>query len=73
MSFTEPPVVIPDADGDGVPDDADQCDGQDAAGDADGDGQQLHILGRACKIYTTVGDEWKMLYQPGTMHYPVGT
>ena len=38
----------------------------------EGDGK-LHILGRACKIYTTVGDEWKMLYQPGTMHYPVGT
>ncbi len=34
---------------------------------------ELHILGRACKIYTTVGDEWKLLYQPGTMHYPVGT
>ena len=37
------------------------------------EGGELHILGRACKIYTTVGDEWKMLYQPGTMHYPVGT
>ena len=36
-------------------------------------GNELHILGRACKIYTTVGDEWKLLYQPGTMHYPVGT
>jgi len=34
---------------------------------------ELHILGRACKIYTTVDGEWKMLYQPGTMHYPVGT
>ncbi len=30
-----------------------------------------HILGRACKIYTLVNDEWKMIYQPGTMHYPV--
>ncbi len=39
----------------------------------DGEGNEFHILGRACKIYTTVGDEWKMLYQPGTMHYPVGT
>ena len=37
------------------------------------EGNELHILGRACKIYTTVGEEWKMLYQPGTMHYPVGT
>jgi len=32
---------------------------------------QLHVKGRACKIYTTVGDEWKLLYQPGTMHYPI--
>ena len=39
----------------------------------DEEGNELHILGRACKIYTTVGDQWKMLYQPGTMHYPVGT
>lgn len=38
--------------------------------DSDGAGE-LHILGRACKIYTTVNGEWKMLYQPGTMHYPV--
>lgn len=35
----------------------------------EGDGK-LHIQGRACKIYTTVGDEWKMLYQPGTMKIP---
>jgi len=34
-------------------------------------GGKLHIVGRAAKIYTTVGDEWKLLYQPGTMHYPV--
>lgn len=34
---------------------------------------ESRTLGRACKIYTTVNDEWKLLYQPGTMHYPVGT
>ncbi len=34
---------------------------------------ELHTVGRACKIYTLTGDGWKMLYQPGTMHYPVGT
>jgi hypothetical protein len=35
------------------------------------DAGELHVVGRAAKIYTTVGDEWKLLYQPGTMHYPV--
>jgi hypothetical protein len=34
-------------------------------------GGELHVVGRAAKIYTTVGQEWKLLYQPGTMHYPV--
>ena len=34
------------------------------------DGDELHIKGRAAKIYTTVGDEWKLLYQPGTMEIP---
>ena len=34
-------------------------------------GGRLEVKGRAAKIYTTVGDEWKLLYQPGTMHYPV--
>lgn len=29
--------------------------------------------GRACKIYTLVGGEWKFFYQPGSMQYPVGT
>ena len=24
-----------------------------------------HVIGRACKIYTLVNGEWKMLYQPG--------
>jgi len=38
----------------------------------DGSGEE-HIVGRACKIYTFVNGEWKMLYQPGTMHYPVDT
>ena len=40
----------------------------------DGEGGEMHVLGRAAKIYTTLDTgEWKMLYQPGTMHYPVGT
>ena len=30
-----------------------------------------HVIGRACKIYTLVNGEWKMLYQPGTMLYPI--
>jgi len=33
----------------------------------------LHTKGRACKTYTLVNEEWKMIAQPGTMHYPVGT
>ena len=31
----------------------------------------VEVKGRAAKIYTLVGEEWKLLYQPGTMHYPV--
>jgi ketosteroid isomerase-like protein len=42
-----------------------------AEGDESEGGKKLHVVGRAAKIYTTVGDEWKLLYQPGTMHYPV--
>jgi hypothetical protein len=38
----------------------------------DGEGDKLHILGRAGKTYTTVNGEWKLLAQPGTMQYPVG-
>ena len=38
----------------------------------DGDGNELHILGRAAKTYTTVNGEWKLISQPGTMQYPVG-
>ena len=35
--------------------------------------KELHTLGRAGKTYTLLNDEWKMLAQPGTMHYPVAT
>ena len=38
----------------------------------DGSGD-LPNKGRACKIYTLMPDGWKMLHQPGTMQYPVGT
>ena len=31
----------------------------------------VEVKGRAAKIYTLVEEEWKLLYQPGTMHYPV--
>ena len=34
-------------------------------------GIQQHWTGRACKIYTTVGDEWKMIAQTGLLTYPV--
>jgi ketosteroid isomerase-like protein len=36
----------------------------------DGSGE-LPNTGRACKIYTLMPDGWKMIHQPGTMHYPV--
>ena len=29
-----------------------------------------HWIGRACKIYTTVGREWKMIAQTGLLEYP---
>lgn len=32
---------------------------------------KIHVQGRACKIYTLMDDGWKLLYQPGTMQYPV--
>lgn len=34
---------------------------------------EIRTLGRAGKIYTLVNDEWKLIAQPGTMHYPVET
>lgn len=35
-------------------------------------GQDFHWLGRACKIYTRVGDEWKMIAQTGLLDYSSG-
>lgn len=32
-------------------------------------GQDFHWLGRACKIYTRVGGEWKMIAQTGLLDY----
>lgn len=56
-----------------------ECDGGFAVVDIDtywrkrdGSGD-LPNKGRACKIYTLMPDGWKMLHQPGTMQYPVGT
>ena len=45
---------------------------QNILGILDGGGD-LPNKGRACKIYTLMPDGWKMLHQPGTMQYPVGT
>jgi hypothetical protein len=33
------------------------------------DGVEQHWRGRACKIYTRVGDEWKMIAQTGLLDY----
>lgn len=35
----------------------------------DAAGNDFHWLGRACKIYTKVGAEWKMIAQTGLLHY----
>ncbi len=35
----------------------------------DAAGRDFHWLGRACKIYTTVGGEWKMIAQTGLLDY----
>lgn len=34
-------------------------------------GVEQHWIGRACKIYTTVGGEWKMIAQTGLLSYPL--
>jgi ketosteroid isomerase-like protein len=34
------------------------------------DGSDFRWLGRACKIYTRVGSEWKMICQVGLLLYP---
>jgi hypothetical protein len=36
----------------------------------DKDGVEFHWVGRACKIYTKVGGEWKMIAQTGLLQYP---
>ncbi len=33
------------------------------------DGVDVHWQGRACKIYTKVGDGWKMIFQTGLLDY----
>jgi ketosteroid isomerase-like protein len=33
-------------------------------------GVDQHWRGRACKLYTRVGGEWKMIAQTGLLHYP---
>jgi hypothetical protein len=33
-------------------------------------GKDFHWLGRACKIYTQIGTEWKMISQTGLLLYP---
>ena len=34
-------------------------------------GNESHWLGRACKVYARVGDEWKMTMHTGLLTYPV--
>ncbi len=38
----------------------------------DADGHDFHWLGRACKIYSRVGGEWKMIAQTGLLDYSSG-
>ncbi len=33
------------------------------------DGKEFHWQGRACKIYTLVGDEWKLIAHTGLLDY----
>jgi ketosteroid isomerase-like protein len=32
-------------------------------------GEPMHWQGRACKVYTKVGDHWLFLYQTGLLNY----
>ncbi|MFW6195649.1 MAG: hypothetical protein ACOC5M_03895 [Chloroflexota bacterium] len=34
------------------------------------EGNDFHWFGRACKIYTLVGREWKMIAHTGLLQYP---
>jgi ketosteroid isomerase-like protein len=36
----------------------------------DADGRDFHWCGRACKIYTLVGGEWKLIAHTGLLDYP---
>ncbi len=36
----------------------------------DAEGRDFHWLGRACKIYTKLAGEWKMIAQTGLLRYP---
>lgn len=35
----------------------------------DGDGNKSHWKGRVCKVYSRVGDEWKMTMHTGVLDY----
>jgi ketosteroid isomerase-like protein len=37
----------------------------------DRDGHDFHWCGRACKIYTLMGDVWKLIAHTGLLEYPV--
>jgi len=36
----------------------------------DGNGRDFQWCGRACKIYTHLGDEWKLIAHTGLLEYP---
>ncbi len=36
----------------------------------DKSGRDFHWKGRACKGYTRVGGEWKLIFHTGLLHYP---
>jgi Domain of unknown function (DUF4440) len=36
----------------------------------DRDGNESHWKGRVCKVYSKVGDEWKMTMHTGVLEYP---
>jgi len=39
----------------------------------DRSGKDFHWKGRACKVYSRVGDEWKMTMHTGLLKYPPST
>lgn len=36
----------------------------------DRDGNDFHWIGRACKIYSKIGEQWKLISQVGLLAYP---